>query len=129
MKKNLAVFVVFLTIVAFAGGVMAQTPAKPGDKPVAPAATDKSTTPPAEKPKAETKETPKTMEVSGTVVAYETGRMIKVKDKNKEMALDATGDTKVKGEVKAGAKVTVEYKKVGDKTVATAITVFVEKKN
>jgi hypothetical protein len=44
------------------------------------------------------------------------------------MAFDITGATNVKGEVKEGAKVTVTYKKDGDKMVATAITVAAEKK-
>jgi hypothetical protein len=54
--------------------------------------------------------------------------MIKVKGKDKEMSFDVTGDTKVKGEVKDGAKVTVMYKKDGDKMVATSIAVAAEKK-
>jgi hypothetical protein len=44
------------------------------------------------------------------------------------MAFDVTGDTKVKGEVKEGAKVTVMFKKDGDKMIAIAITVAAEKK-
>jgi len=128
MKKNLVVLVALLTMVVFAGIVMAQTQAKPGDKPAPAAATDKPATAPTEKPKAETKETLKAMVTSGTVAAYETGKMIKVKDKDKEMAFDVTGDTKIKGEVKAGVPVTVEYKKNGDKTIATAITAPAEKK-
>jgi len=48
--------------------------------------------------------------------------MIKMKGKDKEMAFDVTADTKVKGEVKEGAKATVTYKKEGDKMVATAIS-------
>ena len=38
------------------------------------------------------------------------------------------GTPRVKGEVKDGAKVTVMYKKDGDKMVATSITVAAEKK-
>jgi Cu/Ag efflux protein CusF len=50
--------------------------------------------------------------------------MIKIKGaKDKEMAFDVTGDTKMKGEVKEGAKVTVMYKKDGDKMTATSISV------
>jgi hypothetical protein len=44
------------------------------------------------------------------------------------MAFDVTGDTKMKGEVKEGAKVTVMYKKDGDKMIATSIAVAAEKK-
>ena len=120
MKKYLAVSVVLLTVVAFASGVMAQTPAKPAPQPAA-------EKPKVESPKAEKKEAPQTMDVSGTVAAYQAGKTIKVK--GKDMAFEITGDTKVKGEVKEGANVTVTYKKEGDKMVATAITVATEKKS
>jgi uncharacterized protein YxeA len=122
MKKILTVLVVLLTLVAFSSGVMAQAPAKPA----APAATDK---PKVESPKAEKKEAPQTTEVSGTVAAYEAGKTIKVKGQDKEMTFEITGDTKVNGEVKVGAKATVMYKKVGDKMIATAITIATEKKS
>jgi Cu/Ag efflux protein CusF len=62
------------------------------------------------------------------VATYEAGKVMKVKSKEKEMVFDVTGDTKIKGEVKEGAKVTVMYKKEGDKMVATAITVAAGKK-
>jgi len=120
MKKYLAISVVLLTIVAFASGVMAQTPAKPAPQPAA----EKSK---VESPKAEKKESPQTMDVSGIVTAYQAGKTIKVK--GKDMAFEITGDTKVKGEVKEGANITVTYKKEGDKMVATAITVATEKKS
>jgi hypothetical protein len=129
MSKILTVLVALLTMTAFAGGVMAQGQTKP----VAPAATEKQAVPAAEKqkatePKTEKKEVTKAMETSGTVAAYEAGKVIKVKEKDKEMAFDVTGNTKVKGEVKNGANVTVMYKKDGDKMVATDITVAAEKK-
>jgi hypothetical protein len=130
MKQNMIAFVALLTLVTFAGVVMAQTPAKS----TASAVTDKPSVSSAEKPKAEgpkvekKKEAPKAIRVSGIVAAYEAGKMIKVKGKDKEMAFDLTGDTRVKGDVKDGAKVTVMYKKEGDKMVATAITVVAEKK-
>ena len=122
MKKYLAMSVVLLTVVAFASGVMAQAPAKPA----APATTEK---PKVESPKAEQKESPQTMDVSGTVAAYQAGKTIKVKSKDKEAAFEITSGTKVKGEVKEGANVTVMYKKEGDKMIATAITVTKEKKS
>jgi len=68
------------------------------------------------------------MRASGTVAGYEAGKMIRVKGKDKEMAFDVAGDTKVKGEVKDGARVTVMYKKDGDRMVATSIAVALEKK-
>ncbi len=124
MKKNLIVFVALLTMAAFAGGAMAQGQTKP----LAPAATEKTATAATEKPKAESKEATKAMKATGTVAAYEAGKVIKVKEKEKEMAFDLTADTQVKGEVKEGAKVTVMYKKDGDKMVATAIHVGAVKK-
>ena len=128
----IVLFAVF-TLIAFAGVSMAQAPAKQADKPTVPAATDKSAAsaaekPKAEAPKAEKKEAIKMMDVSGTVAAYQAGKMIKVKGKDKEMAFDVTGDTNVKGDVKEGANVTVLYKKDGDKMVATSIAVAAEKK-
>ena len=129
MKKNVIIFVALLTLSTFVGLAMAQTPAKP----TAPAVTDKPSVSAAEKPKTEgpkveKKEAPTAIRVSGTVAAYEAGKMIKVKGKDKEMAFDLTGDTRVKGDVKDGARVTVMYKKEGDKMIATAITVVAEKK-
>lgn len=124
MKKNLIILVALLTMAAFAGGAMAQGQTKP----TAPAATEKLATPAIDKPKAEKKEATKAMEATGTVAAYEVGKVIKVKDKNKEMAFDLTADTQVRGEVKEGANVTVMFKKDGDKMVATAINVSTEKK-
>lgn len=117
MKRMLIVMVALLAMVAFASGVIAQAPAKT-EKPAAPAA------PAAEKPKMEKPKEAKAMKFGGTVAAYEAGKMIKVKGaKDKEMAFDVTGDTKMKGEVKEGAKVTVMYKKDGDKMMATSISV------
>ena len=124
MKNILVAFLALLTLVAFSSVVMAQAPTKPA----APSATDKPAAPAPEKPKAEKKEAPKGMTASGTVASYEAGKIIKVKGKDKERVFDVTGETNVKGEVKQGAKVTVMYKKDGDKMIATAITVAAEKK-
>ena len=114
VKRILILLVALLTLVAFAGGVMAQTPAK-SEKP--------STA--AEKPKAKPA-APKP--ITGTVAGYEAGKMIAVKVKDKEMKFDIAADAKVKGEVKEGAKATVAYKKDGDKMVATSISVPAPKK-
>ena len=104
--------VALLSMVAFAAGGIAQTTAAP---PSAPA---------TEKPKVEKPKEAKPMNFRGTVTAYEAGKMINVKGaKDKEMAFDVTGDTKMKGEVKEGAKVTVMYKKEGEKMVANSISV------
>ena len=115
MKKALVVMVALLTMVAFAGGVMAQAPAKT-EKPAAPAPEKAA---PAPKPAAEK---PKALKATGTVAAYEAGKMISVKVKDKEMKFDIAADAKVTGEIKKGAKVTVMYKKDGDKMVATSIS-------
>lgn len=112
MKKALAIIVALLALVAFTGGVMAQ------EKKEAPAPA-----PAAEKPKA-----PKILKATGAVVAYEAGKTIKIKVKNKEMAFDIAPDAKIKGEVKEGATATISYKKEADKMVATAITVAAPKK-
>ncbi|MDO8955734.1 MAG: hypothetical protein Q7W38_02665 [Deltaproteobacteria bacterium] len=118
MKKVLIVLVALLAMVAFVSGVVAQekkaeTPAAAADKPKAD----------TDKPKA-----PEALKASGAVVAYEAGKTITVKTKDKELAFDIAADAKVKGEVKEGAKVTVTYKKDGDKMVATAISVAAAKK-
>lgn len=127
MKRVLVVLVSLLTVVAFAGVGMAQAPAKPAEpEKAAPAPAPEKAK--AEKPKAETKKAPKAMKTTGTVAAYEAGKTITVKGKDKEMVFTATGDTKVKGEVKDGAKVTVMYKKDGDKMIATSITAAAAKK-
>ena len=119
MKRVLVLGVALLTIVAFAGGVMAQAPAKTGgplSEKAAPAPAPKAA---AEKPKADK---PKVLKAAGAVAAYEAGKMITVKMKDKEMKFDIAADAKVKGEIKDGAKVTVMYKKDGDKMVATSIS-------
>ena len=117
MKRMLIVMVALLAIVAFSSGVIAQAPAKTETPAAAPAA-------PAPAPAPEKPKMAKPMKFWGTVAAYEAGKMITVKGKkDKEMAFDVTGDTKMKGEVKEGAKVTVMYKKDGDKMTATSISV------
>jgi len=116
MKKFLIVLVALFAMVAFVSGVVAQE--KKAEKPAAA----------PEKEKVEKPKPPKALKASGTVVAYEKEKMIKVKVKDKEMAFDVTKDTKVKGEVKEGGKVTVMYKKEGDKMIATSISVPVPKK-
>ena len=109
MKKYLVVLIALLAMVAFVSGVVAQ---------------QKPETPQSQKHKG-----PKAMHFKGTVAAYEAGKMITVKGaKGKEMTLDVAADAKIKGEVKEGAKVTVMYKKDGDKMVATSISAGAPKK-
>ena len=117
MKRILIVLVALVAMVAFVGGAVAQEKKAPAPAPA------------AEKAKAEKPKAPKAMKASGTVVAYEAGKMIKVKGaKDKEWSFDIAPDAKVKGEAKQGAKVTVMYKKDGDKMVATSISVATAKK-
>lgn len=114
MRKALVVLVTLLVTAAFVSGVMAQGPKT--DKPAAA----------SEKPKAKAA-APKP--VKGTVAAYEQGKMIAVKVKDKEMKFDIAADAKIKGEVKEGSKATVAYKKDGNKMVATSISVPAPKKS
>jgi len=117
MKRILIVLVALVAMVAFVGGAVAQEKKAPAPAPA------------AEKAKAEKPKAPKAMKASGTVAAYEAGKMIKVKGaKDKEWSFDIAPDAKVKGEAKQGAKVTVMYKKDGDKMVATSISVATAKK-
>jgi hypothetical protein len=123
MKRILVLVVVLLTMVAFASTALAQAPAKTAaPEKAAPAPAPK---PAAEKPKAEK---PKALKATGAVAAYEAGKTIAVKVKDKEMKFNIAADAKVKGEIKEGAKVTVMYKKDGDKMVATSISVPAPKK-
>ena len=120
MKRILIVLVALVAMVAFVGGAVAQEKKAPAPVPAAPA---------AEKAKAEKPKAPKAMKASGTIAAYEAGKMIKVKGaKDKDWSFDIAPDAKVKGEAKQGAKVTVMYKKDGDKMVATSISVAAAKK-
>ena len=118
MKRIFVVMVAVLTMVVFAGNGMAQKPAKPAEP--AKAVPEKKT---SEKAKSEK---PKAMR--GTVAAYDAGKMIRIKGKDKETPFDITGDTRVKGDIKEGAKVTVFYKKDGERMVATSISATPEKK-
>ena len=118
MKRVLIVLVALLAMVAFVSGVVAQE--KKAETAPAPA---------VEKPKVEKPKTVKAMKFSGNVAAYEVGKMIKVEGaRKKEMTFDVAPDAKVKGEVKEGAKVTVMYKKEGERMMATSISVAAAKK-
>jgi hypothetical protein len=68
--------------------------------------------PVTEKPKAEKTKVSKSRRVYGIVVAYEAGKMIKLKEKKgQERVFAITPDAKIKGEVKEGCKVGVVYRK------------------
>lgn len=60
--------------------------------------------------------------MTGEVTKYEAGKSITVKDdKGKEQSLEITKDTKIEGEVKAGAKVSVEADGMKAKHVKAAM--------
>jgi len=109
MKKVLFVLIALLTVFAFAAGAVAAEKKAPAVQ---------------------------TGKVTGTVTAFiaanqadKTAGTISVKDaKDKVWAFDVLPDTKITGEVKKEAKVTVAYKKEGGKTTATSITVIAVKK-
>jgi len=128
MKKSLIIAIALVAMVAFVGGVMAQGTKAPAPAPTAPAP---APAPAPEKAKMDKPaKAPKAMKASGAVAAYEAGKMIKVKGKkDKEMTFDIAPDAKIKGEPKEGAKVTVMYKKDGDKMVATSISASAPKKS
>ncbi len=127
MKKVLIVAVALLTMLAFVSGVMAQ------EKKAAPAPAPEKAAPgaPEKAPKAEKAKAPKAKaaKFSGTVAAFDAAaKTLKVKGKEKEMEFAVADDAKIKGDVKEGAKVTVSYKKEGEKNVASAISVASAKK-
>ncbi|MFH1489635.1 MAG: hypothetical protein ABII06_12100 [Pseudomonadota bacterium] len=98
MKKWFVVVVSIFVALAFFSGAMAQD--KAGAKPAK----------------------PKVMKASGTVSAYEADKSMTVKGAKKtEWTFDIKG-AKLEGDFKVGDKVTVLYKKDGDKKIATAIT-------
>jgi hypothetical protein len=131
--KKLILLVTFITMVAFVSGVMAQqkpapapapAPTKPAPAPAAPAK--------AEKPKIEkfngviekVDEMAKAFDVKG-----------KVKKEDKTMTFVANDQTKITkagkdvpfAELKKGMDVSAEYKKDGDKNIATAIKIAAPK--
>ncbi len=116
MRKMLIILVALFVMGTFVSGI-AVAQEKKAEQP-APAPT------PSPAPAAEKAKPAKTIKALGTVSAYEAGKMITVKGKkNKEWTFDIAPDAKIKGEPKEGAKVTVMYKKEGDKMVASSIAV------
>jgi hypothetical protein len=111
LKKGYLILIALVAFAAFASGAIAQ------EKKTEP------TAPISEKATPAKAKAPKQMKVVGTVGAYEIGQMITVKNaKGKEMTFDVTAKTKMKGEVKQGAKVTILYTKDGEKMMATSIS-------
>ena len=116
--KKIILFVAILTLAVFVSGVMAQP--KPAEKPAAA---------PAKK-----MEAPKAAKFAGTIdkvddMAKAIDVKGKVKKEEKTMTFATGADTKITrgkdtlsfGDLKQGMGVQVEYKKEGDKMIATAI--------
>jgi hypothetical protein len=102
MKKALFVLVSLMAVFAFTSGVMAA---------------QQSTTTQSQ-----------VLKASGTVLAYDPGIMIAIKtSKGKEMHFDLAANAKVGSKVDRGSKVTVTYKKQGQKLVASAVAVSTKK--
>jgi hypothetical protein len=101
MKKGLLILVCLLSVFAFTSGVMAA---------------QQSTT------------QSKVLKASGTVLTYDPGAMIAIKTaKGKEMHFDLAANAKVGNKVDRGSKVTVSYKKQGQKLVASSVAVSTKK--
>ena len=120
--KKIIFIVALITAVAFTSGVMAQQ--KPAPAPAKPATT------PAPAPKAPEK--PKLEKFSGAIEKVdEMAKTIVVKGKKEEKILATDDKTKItKGkkdltfaDLKKGMSVSIEYKKEGEKMIATAIKV------
>jgi len=124
MKKVILV-VALLTMVAFVSGVMAQT--KPAPAPAKPAGTAAPAAAPEKPAKAE--KMAKTEKFSGTVEKVdEMAKTVVVKGKKGDMtfAVDAAKITKggkdmPLSDLKSGMSVSIEYKKEGDKMMASSV--------
>lgn len=124
--KKLILVVALLTMVAFVSGVMAQGKPAPTPAPAKPAVTAApapAAAPAPEKPA-------KAEKFAGTVDKVdEAGKAIVIKGKKDEKTIVIDDKTKItKGgkemafaDLKMGMNVSVEYKKDGDKMVATAV--------
>ena len=118
MKKVLVVLVALLTMGAFVTGVVAQ------EKKEAPA-----TSPTAEKSVPKAPKEGKALKLQGTVTAYDaTAKTLKVRGKKKESEFSIADNAKIKGHIKEGTKVIVQYKKEGDQKVASSISKVSAKK-
>ena len=130
--KKLILLVALLTMVAFVSGVMAQQkPAPAPAKPAGTAAPAPAPAPAAEKAAKPAPEKPvKAEKYSGKVEKVdEAAKAFVVKGKKEEKTFGINDKTKITrggkdmpfADLKKGMNVSVEYKKDGDKMVATAI--------
>jgi hypothetical protein len=125
--KKLILVVALLTMVAFVSGVMAQS--KPAPAPAKPAGTAAPAPAAAPEKPAKAEKAAKTEKFSGTVEKVdEAAKTVVVKGKKEDMtfAVDAAKITKSGKEMpladlKSGMSVSIEYKKQGDKMVASSV--------
>jgi len=119
MKKVLMMVLAFLISVAFVTTVFAQAPAGTPEKKTT---TTTTTTTPEKKETATTTTKSKTMIFTGEVTNMDTAaKMMTVKGKKGDMTFDVSG-VKMKGEAKAGDKVTVKYMEKEGKMMASSVT-------
>ena len=131
MKKVLMMALALIISVAFVTTVFAQAPAGTPEKKTT---TTTTTTTPEKKETATTPKTPekketatttsksKAMIFTGEVTNMDTAaKMMTVKGKKGDMTFDVSG-VKMKGEAKAGDKVTVKYMEKDGKMMASSVT-------
>jgi hypothetical protein len=113
MKKVLIILLGLLAMVAFVSGVaMAQA-----DRPQLGSAQE------------EKLQTSAKLQAVAVVTAYDAAaKTLKVNYKDKEYDLTVADDATIKGAVKPGAKVKVDFKKEGGKRIATSISVMSSKR-
>ena len=117
MKKVLMMALTVLISVAFVTTVFAQAPAGTPEK-----KTTTTTTTPEKKETATTTTKSKAMIFTGEVTNMDTAaKMMTVKGKKGDMTFDVSG-VKMKGEAKAGDKVTVKYMEKEGKMIASSVT-------
>ena len=115
MKKVLIITVALLAMVAFVSGVAM--------------AKGKSQNPMLGSASEAKLQTSAKLQGVGVVSAYDAAaKTLKVKVKDQEYDLAVAEDATIKGAVKPGAKVRVDYKKEGDKRIATSISVMSAKR-
>ncbi len=109
-----------IVLVCFATGTTAQTP-----KTEKPAVPEKVTAPRGNPPSETDVNKAKASKFIGAVVAYDAGKLIKVKGaKDQEMTFVVTPDTAIKGgDIKKGGKVIVIYESEAGKSIASSIMV------
>jgi hypothetical protein len=137
--KKVMIFVAVLTMVAFAFGAMAaEQKAAPAPAKAAPAPAKPAPAPakPAPAPKIE-KFSGAISAVNAIAKTFDVKKMVTVKGKKEEKVMTFATDDKTKitkgkevkafADLKAGMEVSVEYNKLADKNLATAVKIAVPK--